>query len=197
MADIKSAWEIAQEKLAKLEEATPEERLSWKYVPEGEKLAARFLKEELNLTAEINRYPDETTRKLVSQGIKDVLVRNIHLPASDAAKKTNKRVMDTLKSLKSDKVAVENIFSQMRRLFNHYVTTGEEQRKQAYEELKLDIAAKLQQAIREQTGAAANYRIDVERRPEFQAEWRKLSSQLDAQYQKHLGEYKEALLSID
>ncbi len=197
MADIKSAWEIAQEKLAKIEEATPEERLRWKYIPEGERLAARFLKEDINLTAEINQYPDENARKCISQGVEDVLIRNIHLPSSDAVKKTNKRVMDTIKSLKSEKVAVENVFSQMRRLFNHYVTTGEEQRKQSYEELKMDIVAKLQQAIREQTGTAANYRIDVERRPEFQSEWRKLSSQLDSQYQTHLTEYREALLVID
>ncbi len=99
MADIKSAWEIAQEKLAKIEEATPEERLRWKYIPEGERLAARFLKEDINLTAEINQYPDENARKCISQGVEDVLIRNIHLPSSDAVKKTNKRVMDTIKSL--------------------------------------------------------------------------------------------------
>ena len=34
MADIKSAREIAMEKIEKLGEATEEERLKWKYVPD-------------------------------------------------------------------------------------------------------------------------------------------------------------------
>ena len=41
MSDIKSAHEIAMEKVEKLGEVTDEERLKWKYVPEGEKLASR------------------------------------------------------------------------------------------------------------------------------------------------------------
>ena len=48
MTDIKSAHEIAMEKVAKLGEATEEERLRWKYVPEGEKLAASYLKQGLH-----------------------------------------------------------------------------------------------------------------------------------------------------
>jgi hypothetical protein len=46
MDDIKSAREIAMEKVEKLSEATDEERLEWKYVPEGEKLAAKYLKQD-------------------------------------------------------------------------------------------------------------------------------------------------------
>ena len=34
MGDIKSAREIALEKVEKLEKATDEERLGWKYLPE-------------------------------------------------------------------------------------------------------------------------------------------------------------------
>lgn len=44
--EIKSAREIAMAKLAALGEATEEERLAWKYRPEGEKLAARYIKQE-------------------------------------------------------------------------------------------------------------------------------------------------------
>ena len=39
MADIKSAYEIAMEKINKIESATPEERLKWKFIPKGEELA--------------------------------------------------------------------------------------------------------------------------------------------------------------
>ena len=44
MGEIKSALEIAMEKIEKLGEPTEEERLKWKYVPQGEELAARYLK---------------------------------------------------------------------------------------------------------------------------------------------------------
>ena len=49
MGDIKSAREIAMEKIDKLGEPTEEERLEWKYLPEGEKLAARYLKNEVQV----------------------------------------------------------------------------------------------------------------------------------------------------
>jgi hypothetical protein len=195
MADIKSAWEIAQEKLGKIGEATPEERLEWKYTPEGERLAAGFLKEDTNLLTEINKYPDAEERRYVKQGVEEVLIRNINIPANDFAQKTNKRIMDALKNLRTDKVAVENIYSQMRRIFQHYVTTGEEQRKQAHQQLKMDFGARLREAMTQQ-GINPGMRIDVERQPEFQAEWRKLSARLDEQYLKYLDDFKKQLRSV-
>ncbi len=42
MGDIKSAREIAMEKVEKLGEATEEERLKWKHIPKGEELATRI-----------------------------------------------------------------------------------------------------------------------------------------------------------
>lgn len=196
MADIKSAWEIVKEKVEKVEAASPEELLKWRYVPEGEKLAARFLKENVNLNDGLGKYGDEKVRKHVTQGALDVLIRNISLPRNDAIKKTNRHIMDTVKGLKNDKVAVENVYSKIRRIFSHYVGPGEEQRKQAYGELKYNFAQKLQEAMRQQLGTGANIRIDVERQPEFQAEWRRLSQQLDAQYEKHLEDYKGELAAI-
>jgi hypothetical protein len=196
MADIKSAWEIAQEKLGKIGEATPEERVRWKYIPEGERLAAQYIKDDTNLAAEINKYNNAGERKYVKEGVEEVLIRNISLPTTDFAKKNNKRIMDTLKSLKKDKVAVENIYSQMRRIFQHYVSTGEEQRKQAYQQLKMDFAGRLREAMAQQ-GINPETRVDVERQPEFQSEWRKMSARLDEQYIKHLDEFKKQLMAVE
>ncbi len=191
---IKSAREIALEKVGKLEKATSEELLKWQYFPEGEKLATRYLKQECNLVAELGKY-DEGAKKYVIEGASEVLVRNINLPRGNIAKKTNARAMDGLKTLKNDKVAMENVFSKMRHVFNHYVTQGNQQRKQAYEALKADFEAKFRQAVQQQYGTAIGFRIDVERQPQFQEEWRKLQMQLDAQYLKLLDEFKQELLS--
>ncbi len=195
MPDIKSAREIAMEKLERMEEATDDERLQWKLVPRGEELAVKYLKENCNVVAELNKY-QENEKKYVVAGATDILARNIDLPRNDVARKNNRKAMDALKLVKSDKVGVENIYSNIRNIFNHYLEQGEQQRKQAYESLKEQFEARVQQAIQQQLGPMARARVDVERQPQFQEEWRKITRQLDSQYLQHLDEYKRELLSI-
>lgn len=195
MGEIKSASEIAREKVEKLGVVTEEERLKWKYVPEGEKLAARYIKEDCNLVTELNSY-DERARKYIIDGINDILIRYIDLPRNDAARKTNKKAMEGLKAAKNDKAAVENVFSKMRHVLEHYVEQGEQQKKQTYESLKVEFEARIQQALKQQTGVDTQMKIDVERQPQFQEEWMKLQAQLDSQYTKLLDEYKKELLTI-
>jgi len=194
-SEVKSAMEIAMAKVEQLGTVTDEERLKWKYVPEGEKLAAKYLKQSLNLVAELSQY-EENAKRHVIEGASDILIRNIDLPKNDSAKRNNKRAMDGLKTLKNDKVAVENVYSKIRRIFDHYIEQGEQQRKQAYASLKTEFEARIQQAVKQQLGSFAGVKIDVERQPQFQEEWYKLRSQLDLQYIKLLDEYKQELLAI-
>jgi hypothetical protein len=196
MADIKSAYEIAMEKINKIESATPEERLKWKYIPKGEELAGKYIKDDINLTAELAKY-GEQERKYVVQGISSILIRNIDLPKNDAVKKNNKKVMDGLTAIKKDKKALENVFSKIRYIFNHYAEQGEAQKKAAYEQVKEEFAMKLQQAFAQQGSAARISNIDIERQPQFQEEWRKMLIRLDAQYLQHINEYKHELQAIN
>ncbi len=193
--EIKSALEIAMEKVEKLGEVTEEERMKWKYVPEGEKVAARYLKQNLNMLSELGKFEDKA-KNCVIEGAQDVLIRNIDLPRNDYLRKKNKRVMEGIKLLKNDKVSVENVFSKVRRVFDHYVEQGEQQRRQAYESLKADVGARIQQAVKQQLGPLANVRIDVENQPQFQEEWRRMLAQMDAQYISLLNEYKQELVAI-
>lgn len=195
MGDIKSALEIAMEKAEKLGKATDEERLKWKYVPEGERLAAKYIKQDCNLVAELSKYEENVTG-YVRKGAVDILVRNINLSRNDLEKRNNKKAMEGLKTLKSDKVGVENVYTKLRRIFEYYMETGEQQRKEAYEALKADFEAKMQQAVQQQLGPLPGIKIDVEREPQFQEEWRRIQAQLDSQYIKLLDEYKQELRSI-
>ena len=195
MDDIKSALEIAQEKVEKLGEATEEERLKWKHVPEGEQLAARYLKENVNLIAELGQYPEQI-KKYVIRGATGILIRNISLPTSERATKNNRKAMEGIKTLKSDKVSVENVYSRIRHIFNHHAEQGEKQRKQAYEQLKAEFEAKVQQAAQQQLGTDTSARINVERLPQFQQEWHRIQRQMESQYLKLLDEYKQELSSI-
>ncbi len=195
MGDIKSAREIAMEKVEKLDEVTDEERLKWKYVPEGERLAAGYLKQDCNLVVELGKY-EEKVRRYIIEGVEEILIRNIDLPVSDLAKRNSKRAMDGLKTLKNDKVAVENVYSKIRSISNHYVEQGEQQKKQAYESLKAEFGAKMQKALQQQFGSSVGVEMDVEGQPQFQEEWRRLQIQIDSQYLKLLEENKQELSSI-
>jgi hypothetical protein len=197
MVDIKSAAEIAREKLEKIGEPTEAERLKWKYAPEGEKLAARYLKEDtVNLAAEVKKY-DDKAKQFVAASVSDILLRNISLPRNDAARKTNKKAMDGLKLLKNDKSAVENVLTRMRHVLDHYVQEGDKQKKQAYETLKTDFEAKVQQAIRQKTGTNAKFKVDVEKQPQFQEEWQRVQAQMEAQYLTFMEDYKKELAVIN
>jgi hypothetical protein len=196
MGEIKSAAEIAREKLEKIGAPTEAERLKWKYAPEGERLAARYLKEDnINLDTELKKY-DDKARPVVAASINDILLRNIGLPRNDVARKTNKKAMDGLKALKNDKVAVENVFSRLRHVLDHYVQEGAKQKKQAYEALKAEFEARVQQAIRQKTGVNANIKVDVEKQPQFLDEWQQVQAQMEAQYLNLLDDYKKELAAI-
>jgi hypothetical protein len=195
MGEIKSAAEIARQKLEQIGEPTAEERLKWKYGPEGEKLAARYLKDEANLTGEVGKY-ETAARKVVVEAISDILIRNIGLPRNEAARRNNKKAMDGLKFLKSDKVAVENVLSKMRRVLDHYVQEGAKQKKDAYDSLKAEFEARVQQALRKQTGVNARVNIDVEKQPQFIEEWQRVQAQMEAQYLTLLDDYKKELTAI-
>lgn len=195
MSDIKSAREIAEEKLAKLGEATAEERLRWKFAPKGTELAARYLKDDSNLLVELGQYGEEERRYVVAAA-SEVLARNIDLPRSDGIRRNNKRMMDGIKLLKQDKTTVENVFSRMRQIFNHYNEQGEQQRQQAYDQLKAQFEQKVQQAVQQQMGSAAMMRVDVERQPQFQEEWRRVRGQLETSYLQYLDEFRRELIAI-
>ena len=195
MGEIKSAREIAIEKMADLGEATEEERLKWKYAPEGSRLAARYIAEDCNLVLELGKY-DEKIKEHIIEGLSGILIRNISLPDSDLVKKRNRRAMDGLKAVKSDQVGLENVYSKVRRIFDHYQDMGEQQRNQAYLSLKTEFEAQVRQALQQQLGSLGGMQIDVEKQPQFQTEWRRRLAQLDSEYLKLLDELRQELAAI-
>jgi hypothetical protein len=195
MDEMKSAFERAMERAESLGKASEEDLKKWKYIPEGEKLAARYMKDECDLMDEMDKY-DAEARQHVMKGAQEVLVRNIDLPRNDMAKKASKKAMEAIKELKQDKVSLENVYTKLRRVFSHYEQEGEQQRRQAYEAVKRDVEGKLQQALQQQTGAAGAMKIDVESQPQFQQEWLRVLGQLDAQYMTLIEECRQEIRAI-
>jgi len=195
MDEMKSALERAMERADGLGKASGEELKKWKYVPEGEMLAGKCLKGECDLVVELSKYDDEARQHIV-KGAEEVLVGNLDLPRNEELKRGNKKVMEAIKVMKHNKVDIENIFTNIRRTFDHYEKQGEQQKKQAYENLKRDFEAKLRQAAQQQLGMAAPAGFDVERHPQFQEEWRMVQVRLESQYITVLNEYKRQISSI-
>jgi hypothetical protein len=192
---MKSALERAMERAERLGAASDEDRRRWKYVPEGEKLAGLWLKDEGDLFGEVDKY-DEGARPVVIEGAQGILVNSIDLPRNERLKKVTRKAMEAIKEFKRDKVAVENVYTKLRRVFSHFEQEGEQQKRQAYDAVKRDVEAKMQQAMQQQTGTSAPMKIDVESQPQFQQEWRRTLTQLESQYLTLLEEYKQEIRDI-
>ena len=199
MGEIKSAHEIAMERIATIGEATDSERLKWKYFPKGEELALRFLKKKADLAKEIQVSPREGL-PYVKQGAESVLLDSILLPLNELKKATSELAMEGILALKRDNSAASRVIAQIEQIFTHYAEQGAEQRKQARLSLKKQYEQKFKQAFNRQTGevtAAEELGINVETLPQFQEEWRRTVSQLDEQYMSLLGEFKNELKRIE
>ena len=194
MGEMKSAFERAMERAESLGAASEEDVKKWKYLPEGEKLAALYLRDEGDLLSQLDGY-DEEARRIVVEGAQEVMVRNLNLPRNEQAKKTNKKVMEAIKELKQDKVALENVYTKIRRIFSHYEQEGEQQRRQAREATKQEVEARMVQAM-QQMGQAPPGRMNVETQPQFQQEWRRVLAQLDSQYLNLLDEARQEIRGI-
>ena len=195
MDRIPSALERALERVEKLGKASAEDLQRSRSKEEGQKLAAQYLNGEANLRSELNNYDDGTERSGLIEGIDEVLIRNLALPTTDSVKDRNRLAMDGLKLTKKDPGAVENIFSKMRQIFNHYTGQGEMQRKEAHENLKRDMQMRLSQVARQQGMPPIDLQ-HIENHPQFQMEWRKAKAQLESQYDMYMKEYREQLSSL-
>ena len=199
MDEIKSAKDIALEKIGRVGDVTEADRLRWKYLPEGERLAAHYLKEEGDLAAGLAAQPASAvlyTRK----GMESVLMAAVILPQNEAAKIRGQRAMDGLLAIKEDREGAQRLIEQMRQVLDHYADQGEKQRKSTYEALKDQYEAKLRRAMDKQLGGAGSLdgqKIDVESLPQFHDEWRRVAAQLDQQYLKLLEEFKHELLKVN
>ena len=195
MDRMPSALERALERVEKLGKASPEDLKRSQFMEVGQMLAAQYLNGEMNLRTELNNYEDEDEKRWLIEGLQEILIRNLDLPTNDNVKRRNKLAMDGIKIAKKDPGAVENVFSKMRQIFNHYSGQGEMQRKEALENLKRDIQARLSQVARQQ-GMPPIDMQHVENHPQFQMEWRKVLGQLETQYQIYMKEYKEELAAL-
>ena len=197
MGEMKSAFEIAMEKVARMGEATEEDKLRWEHISVGEKLASRYLEGKVSLMAEIGKYRGKE-KEYVLEGFEGVLVAGIGMLKDDEVKRQNKKIMEGVKAIKNDKVAVENIFSRMRVLFEHDLEQGDKERENAYNSIKAGFERQLKQAAIQKYGkmAAENMEVYAESHPQFMDEVRRVIARIESGYISRLDSLKKALKDI-
>jgi hypothetical protein len=194
MSEMKSAWEKALEKVEKLGKLSEEELKQLEYQPAGNKLAAKYLQEmDYGLDAEMMKYKGTGVRKYILQGAQEIFLHSMVLPKNEYDMQTTRRAMSGLRLLKENKKLLDTVLDRITNLLNYYAQA----RQQTYLQFKKDFEAKLRehnQAMQQHLGAKAN--IEPEQHPQFIEEWRRISSQLDTQYEKALEEHKQQILKI-
>ncbi|ADJ25982.1 conserved hypothetical protein [Dehalogenimonas lykanthroporepellens BL-DC-9] len=195
MGEIRSAKEIALEKIGEIDEITPQDRLRWKLVPEGERLAQQFLTQDFDLESVLENRSDQELEYL-KKGAIPILISAIGLPKTEDSALKNNKVLGALMLLKEDKESVADLMGQLQQLFDHYTQIGEPQKQQAYQSFKSKFEQRIRQTMREQQGVDYAGQINVEQYPQFQEEWRRNLIQFDHQYLSSIDRIKQELAAL-
>ena len=194
MDKIKSAFEKAMERADQLSPPTEEERLEWKWVPEGNKLAKMFMESKGNLSEEVEKV-EQPGRYYLLKGLVDILVETLRLPKNEQALANNERTLAALTQLMG--APMEEVAARVRYVCTQYVQFYPQQTKEAFEKLKPVIQSQLEQAIRQQTGNQGPLDLGpIEARPEFQAQWMKVLGQMEDPYENHLREFRQQIRQL-
>lgn len=183
---IKTALEMAMERLATRKEAEPEELVRLEYLPKGKALAASFFSsEEVHLNDSITSF-DKKVVPYILEGVQEVLLANLLLPITEEILQSNKRAMEGLAQIKHNKKQLSGILKEMGFMFAHYRQTLE----QAADSLK-------QEMQREATAQGmSGYPQDMQamgKQMKYQEEWAMLQRQLDQRYEGSLAEMKRII----
>ena len=194
MDRIKSALEKAMERAEQLEAPTEEERLEWKWLPEGRKLAATAMNRRLDVAGEVAKV-EEAARPYLLKGLVDVLVENLRLPKAEHVFQANERVLEVLMQLKQG--SMEELAERVRYVCTQFVQFYPQQQREAFEQVKATVQSQLEEAVRQQTGVQGPVQLgDIEARPEFQSQWLQVLAQLEEPYGQHLREFRQQIRNL-
>jgi hypothetical protein len=184
MGELKSAWEIAQERANRLGELSAEEKEQQErqgYRQIGQALAQKWLdgSQKLDMTAELNKYA-EKEKDIIKQAVIEHLVEAIEFTTTQGINSV-KRVIEAISSLKSELQSKTEEISQL---------------VQEYEGVEQKIRQELESNYRETlhqlriSGTAVDS-INIEDNPQWQLARQGLVEALTSR----LNDLKQALIS--
>ncbi len=190
MSEIKSAWEIAQEKIKGIS-IDKKAMEAQENVIAGKKLASRFLDdpERTAFADELKALSGEKKTQVIT-GVLETLLSNLTLPLSEIAKTRNERARRALLELAPSVKKLTQILDQVEQFFRQFA----EEREGLEENLEAQYAPRLRQkseALSKQMGA----RVDLKARqdPEFVALLKKNYAVFDERYSEAVREVKKEI----
>lgn len=193
MDRIKSAYEMAMERLQQRKEVPPEEIEKMDHITAGKALAAKYLNEKgLDFLSEMNKYPGKI-KGYMAEGAQETFLSNIQLPVDRATLETTKKALEGITLLKENKDALREVSGQIEHLFNYYEKTVE----QAFGQFKEMFSARMAASMKSlEKKVGARIKVDPEKQPGFREEWMRTVNNLNAQYNQILDEQKEKLKKV-
>ncbi len=191
---IKSAYEMAMERLKQRREVPQTEIDRMEHLPIGKALAANFIREkQYDLGKEIKRFSSEKMAYVI-EGAQETFLNNIFLPEEVTIKDVNNRAKEGLLIIKKDRRGVEEVFKQLDHLFQYY----EQALAQTYAQFKESFTHRMSASVKSlEKRVGARLKIDPESQPVFREEWAKVVGRLNEQYKIYLDEQKEKLRKLE
>lgn len=184
---IKTALEKALERAESLPEVSPEEIARIENVPRGRSIGASFMNNKGFDLGEALAQIQGDTRKYVLEGLQEVLLMNITLPADESADELNRRAAEGILAIKKDKAKVTAALGELDHLLQYYRQAVEQTRERFRQEFEMRSRAARRQGVRERTME----------RLEFREEWANVARQLNQRFEIGLAELKERIKQID
>ncbi len=187
MAEIRSTLEMVMERAARMSQETPDETGSEESVRDGMRLAARYMRNEVeDLSGPLQEQKAEDLMN-VRKGMIKTFLRNIVLPRGEEQDDIN-RAFQGLLQLGQEGGDLMAIFSDMKNILDRFI----EHRKQLLTQLEEAFSQQMHQmeeSMAQQTGMAV--KLSPSQHPKFQEEWMRYKGELDNQYGKALDQHKK------
>ncbi|WP_192902778.1 DUF6657 family protein [Pelotomaculum propionicicum] len=162
-------------------------------IPQGQALAAKFLREkEFDILSEVEKQAGDL-RKYIIEGVQETFLNNLQMPGDKDTMEANKKAMEGLLLIKKNKNALKETFGQLEHLFQYYERTME----QAFGQFKERYAAKMSASLKKlEQRTGQKIKADPEKQPGFREEWMRAVSGINNQYEQLLREQKEKIRAL-
>jgi hypothetical protein len=192
MAEIKSTMEKVMERVAAMGPIARDEVTGDDIVKEGMRLAADYMRGDVQELAAAVAGRQESSQQLLRTGMARSLLRNIILPRDDNGQMAE-RTMQGLLQLGGGSRDLIELLSDIKEILERY----RQHKKQLRQQLESALRQQLEMALAQQ--GIKNDRtvtIDPRMHPKYQEEWQRVKSELDEQYGQALEERKEAISQL-
>ena len=187
MAEIRSTMDMVMERLAQMDEASPDTIDQDEYIRKGMRLAAGFLRGDTAGLQEPLAECSEEEQPFVRKGAVRTLLRNIFLPREPEQKEAAEKAMQGLLEVGQAMEGMGGMVNDMKSILDRYLQQREELKKQLEEGFAQQMEM-MEANIAQQTGMSM--KMDPSQHPKFQEEWQRIQAEMNEQYGRAIDQYK-------